>query len=101
MYEVGDKYDVVGLKQLACEKFSGVCSEHWDSTEFAPAAHYAFSTTLENDTGLTRVIIRTVSENINLLNKPEVEALLNEFNGFAVGLLKMRATDLGWTKPST
>jgi hypothetical protein len=31
-----------------------------------------------------------------LLKKPEVEALLTEFNGLALGLLKARATELGW-----
>jgi hypothetical protein len=37
---------------------------------------------------------------MDLLNKPEIQALLNEFNGLAVGLLNLRAKELGWIKPS-
>jgi hypothetical protein len=33
-----------------------------------------------------------------LLNKPEVEALLNEFNGLAVDLLKKRGKEMGWMR---
>jgi hypothetical protein len=88
MYEIGDKYDVEGLKELAQEKFSWACSVYWDSEYFAPAAHYAFSTTPDEDTGLRDVVGETLFDHINLVDKPEVEAVLNEFNGLAVGLLK-------------
>ncbi|KAH6003989.1 hypothetical protein HBI39_022250 [Parastagonospora nodorum] len=98
MYEIGDKYDVIGLKQLAREKFLRASAKYWDSEYFAPAAHYAFSTTPEDDKGLRNVISNIVSQHMGLLNKPAVEALLTEFNGLAVGLLKMRAKDLGWIK---
>jgi hypothetical protein len=100
MYEIGDKYDVVGLKQLAREKFSRVCTAHWNDDHFAPAAHYAFSTTPEEDNGLRGLISSTLSTHMDLLNKPGIQALLNEFNGLAVGLLNLRAKELGWIKPS-
>jgi hypothetical protein len=98
IYEIADKYDVHGLKDLAREKFLRASAEFWDSEEFAPAAHYAFSTTPEGDKGLRDVIINIISKHMALLNKPVIEALLTEFNGLALGLLKMRANDLGWTK---
>jgi hypothetical protein len=98
MYEIGDKYDVIGLKQLAREKFLRAAAKYWNHEQFAPAAHYAFSTTPEEDKGLRDVVNNTISIHMELLNKPAVEALLTEFNGLAVGLLKMRARDLGWIK---
>jgi hypothetical protein len=98
MYEMADKYDVVGLKQLAREKFLRANAEYWNSEQFAPAAHYAFSTTPEGDKGLRDVISNTISTHMVLLNKPAVEALLTKFNGLAFGLLKTRAKELGWTK---
>jgi hypothetical protein len=98
MYEIGDKYDVIGLKQLAREKFLRAAAEYWNDEQFALAAHYAFSTTPEEDKGLRDVVNNTISMHMELLNKPAVEALLTEFNGLAVGLLKMRARDLGWIK---
>jgi hypothetical protein len=98
LYEIADKYDVHGLKELAREKFLRACTQFWSSELFAPAAHYAFSTTPEKDKGLRDVISNIISQHMTLLNKPAVEALLTEFNGLALGVLKMRATDLGWTK---
>lgn len=98
MYEVADKYDVIGLKKIAREKFLRAAAHYWNSERFAPAAHYAFSTTPEEDKGLRDVVSNIVSKHMELLNKPAVEALLTEFNGLAVGLLKMRAKELGWTK---
>ncbi|KAL5115329.1 hypothetical protein ACEQ8H_006774 [Pleosporales sp. CAS-2024a] len=96
MYGIGDKYDVMGLKQLAREKFLRSATEYWDSNDFAPAAHCAFSTTPEGDKGLREIISHIISKHMELLNKPAIEALLTEFNGLALGLLKMRAKDLGW-----
>ncbi|CAI9629747.1 unnamed protein product [Alternaria burnsii] len=95
MYEIGDKYDVLGLKQLALAKFSLACEKYWESQQFAPAAHYAFSTTPESDKGLRDIVIKTIADHMKMLNSPAVEALLNEFNGLAMGVLKIRAKDLG------
>jgi hypothetical protein len=49
MYEVADKYDVPGLKELAKKKFSLACAVFWDSGEFAVAAEHAYTTTMEDD----------------------------------------------------
>jgi hypothetical protein len=98
MYEIGDKYDVTGLKELAREKFIRSCAKFWDDDCLAGAAHYAFSTTPEDDRGLREVVINTISQHMELLDKPEVEALLHQFNGLAVGILKSRAKELGWAK---
>ncbi|KAF2823014.1 hypothetical protein CC86DRAFT_299958, partial [Ophiobolus disseminans] len=94
IYEIGDKYYVVGLKELAREKFLRACAKYWDDEHFAPVAHYAFSTTPEDDRGLRDVVINTISQHMVLLNKPAVEAMLAEFNGPALGLLKMCAKEL-------
>jgi hypothetical protein len=91
MYEVADKYEVDGLKELAREKFAWACGVYWDSKYFAPAAHYAYSTTPDEDKGLREVVSKTLFEHMDLLDKSEVEAVLSEFNDLAVGLLKMRA----------
>lgn len=98
MYEIGDKYDVVGLKQLAREKFIRACTRYWDSKHFGPAVHHAFNTTPDEDQGLREVVNSVVAQHIELLNKPEIEILAKELNGFAFGLLKARAADLGWAQ---
>jgi hypothetical protein len=96
MYQMGDKYDVTGLKELAREKFMRSCMEYWDSEHFAPAAHHACSTTVEEDVGLRDVVIAVISEHMSLINKPELVASLHEFNGLAVGVLLKRAKESGW-----
>jgi hypothetical protein len=91
MYEVADKYEVNGLKELAREKFAWACGVYWNSKHFALAAHHAYSTTPAEDKGLREVVCKTLFEHMELLDKPEVEEVLSEFNDLAVGLLKMHA----------
>lgn len=98
MYELADKYDVTGLKELAGEKFLRGCTVYWDDEQFAPAARFAFNTTPDEDRGLRDVITNIIAQHMTLLNKPDVAALLDEFNGLASGLLKKRARDLGWIR---
>ena len=93
MYGIGDKYDVLGLKRLALAKFSLACEKYWESQQFAPAAHYAFSTTPESDKGLRDIVIKTIADHVKIIKSPAVEALLNEFHGLAMGVLKIRAKD--------
>lgn len=95
MYELGDKYEVLGLKDLVRGKFLRSCAKYWNNDLFAPAAHYAFSTTPEDDLGLRKAISSVISQHMTILNKPAVEALLAEFNGLALGFLKSRAEELG------
>jgi hypothetical protein len=49
MYEIGDKYDVPGLKELAKKKFGLACAVFWQSEESAIAAEHAFTSTMEDD----------------------------------------------------
>ncbi|KAI4633805.1 uncharacterized protein J4E87_000971 [Alternaria ethzedia] len=89
MYEIADKYEVRGLKDLAREKFQRSCKQFWDSDVFAVAAHHVFSSTPDSDKGLRDLVSLTISKHMCLMDKPEIEALLTEFNGLAFGLLKL------------
>ncbi|KAI8938337.1 hypothetical protein NX059_005988 [Plenodomus lindquistii] len=72
MYELGDKYYVIGLQDLSRERFAYSCESSWDSDDFAPAAHYAFSTTPDTDKGLRDIVVQTVADHMGLLNKPAI-----------------------------
>lgn len=95
MYECADKYDVAGLKDLAKEKFKLACDASWNDATFAAAATHAFTTTPDNDMGLRDVVIETLKNHLELINKPEIEVLLTEFNGLAFGILKQKMAE-GW-----
>lgn len=96
MYEIADKYDVYGLKELCIEKYKRACLKFWDDNKFAESAYHAYTTTLTRDKGLRNVVCKTISEHMNLLKKPEVEDLMTEFNGLAFGLLFDKAEESGW-----
>ncbi|KAH3919350.1 hypothetical protein HBI56_025590 [Parastagonospora nodorum] len=98
MYEIADKYDVVGLKDLVLEKFKRACVSFWDHDIFSIAAHYAFSTTMENDKGLRDIVSGTISEHMELIQKAEIQTLMTEFNGLALGILLIKADEHGWVK---
>ncbi|KAF2807560.1 uncharacterized protein BDZ99DRAFT_447950 [Mytilinidion resinicola] len=95
MYEIGEKYDVIGLKDLSQEKFSRTCGLFWNDPKFPVAAHHAFSTTPDHDKGLRDLVFKTLSDHLELIDKPEIEAVLTEFNGLAFGLLKEKKQQ-GW-----
>ena len=91
MYEIADKYDVADLKRLVEGKFLQACKLAWDAPAFGNAAHYVFSTTPDHDKGLRDIVSKTIAAHMKkLLRKPEIEALLTEFNGLAYDLLKIR-----------
>lgn len=94
MYELADKYAVAGLKELCCAKFASACIRHWGSDQFARAAHLVFSTTPDSDMDLRNVVSRTVAERISLLDKPEIQSIMQDFNGLAFGVLQLRKNDL-------
>ncbi|KAH6644293.1 hypothetical protein C7974DRAFT_459937 [Boeremia exigua] len=98
MYEMGDKYDVVGLKDLAKEKFGRACKHFWSTPNFAAAAHHAFSTTVEDDKGLRDIVSATICEHIELVNDPGVSVLLTQFSGLALGILQAKVKENGWDR---
>lgn len=96
MYELADKYEVVGLKKLSKEKFSTGCKHFWYTPAFLIAARHAFSTTPEKDNGLRCCVSQTIASNMQLIRKPGVRALLMRFNGLALGILDAKSKELGW-----
>jgi hypothetical protein len=96
LYELADKYSVVGLKALCQEKFKHACLHFWNDENFSVAANYVFSTTPDHDKGLRDIVSTTISDHMVLLKKPEIEALMTEFNGLAFGLLKAKAAESKW-----
>lgn len=97
MYEIGDKYQVSGLKDLSKFKFELECAKFWnEGAAFVEAARCAFETTPEEDRGLRAIVCKTISEHMGLLKKEDVEGLMREFSGLAFGLLMEKAGKCGW-----
>ena len=78
MYEIGDKYDVPGLKELASEKFSRACSIYWDDDAFAEAAEHAYATTPYEDLGLRDCVRVVLKSHRGIISKPNIRAFLQQ-----------------------
>ncbi|KAG9206956.1 hypothetical protein G6514_000246 [Epicoccum nigrum] len=98
MYETGDKYEVKGLKDLAKDKFEASCKHFWNTSSFAVAARHAFSTTIEDDKGLRNIVSATISEHLELVDDPGVGAVMTEFNGLALSILRATIGEQGRKK---
>ncbi|KAJ6276465.1 hypothetical protein J3E71DRAFT_365776 [Bipolaris maydis] len=96
MYEIADRYDVVGLKGLAKEKFNRGCNHFWNTPDFHIAASHALSTTPEDDGGLRDLVSETIAKHMELAQAPEIRKLLIQFNGLALGILDAKSEELGW-----
>jgi hypothetical protein len=97
MYKLGKKHNVVGLQDLAREKFEQWCEKHWNDDEFVEAAEAAVTNIDKNDRSLTDVVVKTVSNHICLLDKQLIQRLMRH-EGLAMDLVELRAKDLGWVK---
>jgi hypothetical protein len=76
MYTIGDKYDVPGLKELAKGKFQSVCVRFSESEDFVVAAEHAFSTTMDDDEGLRKIVRDILMARKGMLVRPNVKAFL-------------------------
>lgn len=87
MYATADKYDVTGLKELAVKYFQVACDGCWDVESFAVTIDHVFCSTLPEDTGLRSIIIDTMSNNMVLMRKAEIRAMVVAHSDLAVGVL--------------
>ncbi|KAI4644423.1 hypothetical protein J4E93_006325 [Alternaria ventricosa] len=92
MYAIADKYDVTGLRELASKNFTLACKIFWDDAAFATAVDHVFSSTLPTDTGLRSIIIETISNNMTLVHKEEIQAMVGKHSDLAVGVLLKKAS---------
>ncbi|KAG9190380.1 hypothetical protein G6011_08468 [Alternaria panax] len=73
MYTIAVKYDVSGLKDLACQNFSRSSQKSWDSDDFSVAIGHVFSSTLSKDTGLRSIVIRVISSQTAIVKTAEIQ----------------------------
>lgn len=88
MYAIGDKYGVLGLKELAQAKFKGTCDVVWNSDEFAEAARYVYSSTLEGDKELRNIVRDTIARHSKLIHKMAIRDMLEDHPELMYDLLK-------------
>ncbi|KAL2349830.1 hypothetical protein BJ546DRAFT_604519 [Cryomyces antarcticus] len=92
-YAIADKYDLPGLKELACSKFAGVAAKAWDSPSFTLAIRSIYATTPSTDRGLRDVVIKIAHVHMTALLQDcgEFVALLKENAEFAADLVALMA----------
>lgn len=95
MYEFGNYYCIPSLKAVALAKFKAACDKFWNDAIFAQAAHQVYSSCSANDTDLRDVVRTTICDKIVLIKKPEIEAVVLEFN-LTMQILKDKMTMLDW-----
>lgn len=91
MYEIGEKYDVPALKNLAREKFERACRKYWADAQFPIAALHSLSTTPDSDNRLRDVLCTTITEHHELLKNGAIETLLIEYPRFTFALVERLA----------
>ncbi|OCK75339.1 hypothetical protein K432DRAFT_466403 [Lepidopterella palustris CBS 459.81] len=96
VYAIADKYNILGLKEVVIDKFEEECKYSWDDPAFPMAIGVIFESTPNIDKGLRDIAVATISNHMELLHKPEIEALMIEYNGLAFGLLRWKALQYQW-----
>jgi hypothetical protein len=75
VYAIGEKYGIPGLKAIALSKFETLAKAYVNTNEFRIAAEEVYTSTIDEDRGMRDVVVKTVEENIALLNDEGFEAL--------------------------
>ena len=88
VYALADKYGIHDLKDLAQAKFAEAASRDWNSSSFPHAIQTVYLSTPESNQGLRDIVVNTISQHKELLEKAEVETFVKEINGLAFGLLQ-------------
>ena len=95
MYEIAERYGVIGLKDLAKYKFGVSCDLFWDNDTFTSTIDYVYSSTIDTDQGLRSVIRKTICKHIQIIKKDEIAAKLDEL-GLAMAILEEKMEEQGW-----
>ncbi|KAI4953013.1 hypothetical protein J4E86_006551 [Alternaria arbusti] len=91
MYSIADKYDVVGLKELASKKFKLAYEVFWNEDVFPIAVDHVFSTTVPEDIGMRDIVIQTISKNMSVTHKAEMKMMVAKYNDLAIGIILSKA----------
>jgi len=95
MYAIADKYDIKGLQSLSRDKFKLAVANNWNHSDLPSAIYTVYTSTPNSNTWLRDIVVNLISDHMSLLRKPEVEALMREFNGLAFDLLKLKHLNSG------
>ncbi|KAG4275769.1 hypothetical protein FPRO04_08283 [Fusarium proliferatum] len=68
VYALGEKYGIPGLKTIAVGKFKTLAKAYAQTEDFKFAAQEVYTSTIDQDRGLRDVVVKTVEENLGLLN---------------------------------
>jgi hypothetical protein len=91
MYVIADKYQVLGLKDVALEKFDRVSRFRHMYNRFYSAIDIAFEGTPANDRGLRVMIARFIHEDLQIYGLTEcIQQKLNAYPELACRLLEMQ-----------
>ena len=88
MYAVADFYSALNLKKLTNKKFRDAVREYWNSNDFTKAVEVVYTTTTAEDRGLRQVVKRVLMNRRELLDKPEIEAVMKEVPDLAFDVLR-------------
>ncbi|CAI6302668.1 unnamed protein product [Periconia digitata] len=91
VYQLADMYQISNLKQLAFRNFQNTASDFWDTKEFVEAVH---SVGRSDHDELKEVIIATVLEHLELLEKEDFALVLEEYSALSMRILKRCAKEL-------
>lgn len=80
VYALGEKYGITGLKTLAIAKFEDEVKDHWDSDDFILAVREVYTSTVDHDRPMRNVVVRALSNHLNLLDKQSVQDVIKDLS---------------------
>ena len=99
---MADFYGIHSLNTFARQQLNNTVKGHWDSQDFVDTLNLVCNPPLERDEKLQEIIRKTITEHPSLLDKPDIEAILNQKPSLTFALLKQlhrkTASQRGWPR---
>ncbi|KAK3681069.1 hypothetical protein B0T22DRAFT_415496 [Podospora appendiculata] len=89
LYEIGERYGIRGLKDLALEKFKSDLKSLWEPGDLMEAIEVTYSPDLgnDNDNAMRKVIVQALSAHRDLLTEAPVQEVVQKFGKLSFDLM--------------
>lgn len=88
VYALAEKYLIRGLKAVALRRFKALAAHSWlGINDFLQAIHEVYTSTIEDDRGLRDIVVETLREHSEWLDREEMRDVLRAFGALTYDLV--------------
>lgn len=89
IFAVAVKYQVPALRKMSASRFAEDAEISWDHSHFAEVGHVVYTATPEDVRELRDIVLATINDHPDLLDKASVEEVMKDVGALSFKLLRV------------